>query len=149
MTIPEIDGEVSGKVAYLETHNGRTLHKQWLIAALMADHDQIQGEDRDFAVCCARFTIEQRVDRYFRTTKQSEMEEPSDQLVLPGYERLQRRYICDRNGEQVIVRVHDLTDEEIDLKAAQHRQMGEGHRKHANELERFKSERLQPVLRVV
>lgn len=143
MTLKELVAEIAAKVEWLQEHNGATIHKQWLITAVLADHDRIQGDDRDFALCCARYAIEQQVDRYFRSIKQNE-EDQTEQQLLPGFERLQKRYICERNDEQMIVMVEDMTDAELDLKASQHRQMGDGHYKHADELIRFKEERRHP-----
>jgi hypothetical protein len=146
-TIKDLGDEIGHEVAWLEEHNGRTIEKRWLISKVMANHGDIQGQDAAFAVCCARFAVEQQVDRYFRTIKKDE-EEGTEQQLLPGFEKLQRKYITTRNGEQLIVSIYDMTDEEIDRKAAEHRVMGQGHFKHADELERFKETRQQQPLRI-
>jgi len=142
MTLREVTNEIAAKVAWLEEHNGATIHKKWLVGAILGDHEGIEGPDAEFALCCARFTVEQHVDKYFRTVRQNE-EDQMEQDLLPGFERLQKRYICERDGEQMIVKIHDMTDDEIDAKVAQHRLMGDGHYRHADELLRFKSDKKQ------
>lgn len=76
-----------------------------------------------------------------RSIKAMEKDGPDPQELLPGFERLQRRYSVERNGQQWLVPVAELTDEEIDAKIAEHRAMAAGHELHARELERFREER--------
>lgn len=145
-TVPKIDDEIAAKVVWLEQNNGDVLHKDWLINAVMADHKDISGEDADFALCTARFTVQVRVERYFRDIKENETaEKPDAQLTLPGYERLQRRYLVERGAEQVAVSPWQMTEAEIDSKAEQLRSFARGMFDHANELLRFKEARRQKV----
>lgn len=62
------------------------------------------------------------------------------QFTLPGFERdhLQDYYIVNRDGEEVGVCILDMTDAEIDQKAAFIRAMAATCYAHADELERFK-----------
>jgi hypothetical protein len=70
------------------------------------------------------------------------LEEATDpQLVLPGYEYLQRAYSVSRGGENVIVPIDHLTDAEIDARADELDAMATGAAKHAEELRKYKRRR--------
>ena len=74
MTLKQLTDEIGSKVQKLQEAARTPLHKQFLIAAVMADHDQIQGTDRPFALICVRYAVEQTVDRFFRDLKQKELD---------------------------------------------------------------------------
>jgi len=141
--IQNVDKEITEKVDWLESHNGEVLHKDWLVNAVVADHADITGDDADFALCTARYAVLQRVERYFRKIKENENTQEDPQMLLPGYQKLQSRYLVERAQEQVAVSIWIMTDDEIDWKADQHRAMGKGHFEHANELLRFKDSRAE------
>ena len=103
----------------------------------MEDHSDISGGDADFALCCMEFAIKNRVEKYFRSIKENENTGDDDQMNLPGYEHLQKRYIVEREGERVAVPIRQMTTEEFMTKIDEHRKMGAGHYAHADELERF------------
>lgn len=63
------------------------------------------------------------------------------QLVLPGYQRLQRRYLVKEDGATFAVQVQALKDDQLYEKAAELRNMGEGCFLHADEIERYVEER--------
>lgn len=67
--------------------------------------------------------------------------EVDGQLVLPGYERLQQRYLVREGDESVAVKIQDLTDIQLLEKATELRNMGEGCFLHADEIERYISDR--------
>lgn len=68
-------------------------------------------------------------------------DEVDGQLVLPGYQRLQRRYLVKENAETVAVQVQALNDNQLLEKASELRSMGEGCFLHADEIERYIQER--------
>jgi hypothetical protein len=61
------------------------------------------------------------------------------ELVLPGFEHIQRRYVVRRNGEDVAVHPKDLSDPEIDARVRLLKRRGKACLAHANELARFKT----------
>lgn len=63
------------------------------------------------------------------------------QLVLPGYKRLQQRYLIHEDGESVAVLTSQIADEVLLGKASELRNMGEGCFSHADEIERYIEER--------
>ena len=140
VTLKHITDEIEATLRDLREQPGTLIHKQLLISVVMDRHNDFYGVDRDFALCCERYTIEQQVDRYFRSIKQAEMDLDTGDL-LPGFEYLQKRYIVNRSDVQVIVLVGEMTDEELIAKAAEHHQMGVGHLRHEAELLQFMEER--------
>jgi hypothetical protein len=59
------------------------------------------------------------------------------ELVLPGFEHVQRRYIVTRNGEDVAVQTTDMTKAERVARVQLLRRRGKTCLAHADELERF------------
>ena len=129
--------EIQQAVSDLETHNGSSIiSKRWLTSAVLAQHEAEMAAP--FATCCGRYTVEQAVDRYFRELRAAEQSAEADpQALLPGFARLQQRYLTKRDGEMQAVPVHQLSDAELRAKAAELRVMGDGLHRHADELLRF------------
>lgn len=61
------------------------------------------------------------------------------EMVLPGFEHIQRRYVIKRKGEDVAVHPNDMTDDEIDAREQLLRRRGRACFAHADELSRFKA----------
>ena len=135
----DLDNEIAAKV---DGMSDAIISKTELVMGILGDHDDISGEDADFALCAANEMVKSRVERYWRTLKAAdEDDEGSEQLLMEGFEHLQRRYILPRGDEAVAVPVRVMTDEELIAKADEHRRMGAGHFAHADELDRYRSER--------
>lgn len=66
--------------------------------------------------------------------------------LFPGYVHLQRFYLVTRSGEELGVPVEQMTDAELEAKAAAHRSMGSACFDHADEIERFIAQRSTPML---
>ena len=142
-SVRDLDQEVTTTVARQRDHNDK-LSKSWLIAALVNDHKDIQGGDAGFALMAIAQLVPQRVELYFRKIRKIEdAPEAPEQLVLTGYRRVQREYIVERDDDALAISVWDMTDEEIETKAAEHKAMGQGHFEHARELLKFLEVRRQ------
>ena len=116
--------------------------KEMLVAAVLQDHKEIHGTDSDFAMCCTHFTITKRVEADVRAIGKRDEETSLDQqLILPGYKRVQKEYIVEREEEARIIAVQHMTEDEVLKKARQHRAMGDGHYEHADELEKYLEDR--------
>lgn len=59
-----------------------------------------------------------------------------------AFEHLQKAYVVERNGEEVIVPVNQLSDEEIEAKIAELKKIGNEALGHADELSYYKNERI-------
>lgn len=120
------------------------MSNSWIVTSIVRKHSSIAGEDRGWYEDCAMLAVWDAVNRHVRRMKASEEAPGVEQAELfPGYKRLQRRYVVNRHGEQKIVLVENLTDDEIDAKIQEHEVQSAGHLLHAEELRRFKSERRQ------
>lgn len=145
-TLKALDAEIVAKVEWLEANNGIAIHKKALVEMIQSDHEDIKGEDADFALCCVYDTVSDRVEVYFRNVKVNESESSDGQMLLPGFKHLQKRYNIQRDSESVLVRIQDMTDAEIGRKESELRMMAIGLMAHADELHRFLDERAQGVL---
>lgn len=62
-----------------------------------------------------------------------------EQLVLDGYEHLQKYYMLERSGVRLGVSVYTMTELELAAKAAEYRKMGRACYAHADEIDRFRT----------
>ncbi len=132
--------EVSSIVTGMIEANG-SAQPAWVTQQVLKKHKRISGADKAFYVLCAAEHVRDSVRRVLRKYRPDPESETDPQLVLPGYDRLQRAYLVNRGNEQVVVRIDLLTDEEIDAKIAEYQRMAAGLKKHANELRRYKQKR--------
>jgi hypothetical protein len=110
----------------------------WLTNQIVANHDEIQGDDSDWYRFCAWQHVRDSVQKNLRRFKIGE-EENDRQLRLPGYERVQAGYLVQRSGEWRMVPTEQLTANEIDLKIAELQSMAAGCLDHARELTRYRA----------
>jgi hypothetical protein len=123
-----------------EIDSGKTIRPAWLTQAIVATHDRIEGADRDWHRVCSFGFVRSTVRQVVRLYK-PEAEPTDPQIVMPGFESLQKAYLITREKERVIVPIQQLTDIEIERKIAELEAMAEGCRAHARELRRYRSER--------
>jgi len=121
--------------------NQCAIKTDWLANSVMSRHSDISGSDKDFYVLCAWAHVKTAVRAVVRRYRPEATEEPDRQIVLPGFDRLQVKYHVERNDESYLVPIDELTDQEIDAKAAEYERMAEGCRLHAAELRRYKRDR--------
>jgi len=128
--------------SYVKT--GRSIHVDWLANAMMQRHPGIDGPDKDFYTLCAWAHIKTTIRAVVRNSKPSESGiSDIPQLSLPGFVRLQTHYHIERDSEICLIRIDELSDEEIELKAREYEAMAEGCRLHAAELRRYQFQRTQ------
>lgn len=117
---------------------------EFIAHAIVARHNDglAEGDHRDFWTFCGYAKVREETRRTInkRAGRQPESA-TAEQLILPGYQHVHRYYVVNRDGDDVGVSVHALTDAEIDTKAAFYRSMGDACFSHADELARFKVER--------
>src|SRR5262245_32771826 len=122
----------------------RAIPMVWAVSEIIRAHESVENSDREWWETCAQVAVYAAVSEVVRKIKAAEDEPDSEaeqESLFPGYRHLQRRYIVERNEDQVTVPVELLTDEEIDAKILEHERQSAGHLSHAQELMRFKSER--------
>lgn len=116
---------------------GETVQAAWIATEVTSRHENIDGEDADFHFFCTGHYVRQQVRRALKHYDCSVDKASDPQLVLPGYECLQRAYAVTREEQQVIVPIDNLSDPEIEAKAAELENMAAGALKHADELRRY------------
>jgi len=107
----------------------------WLVQEIIAAHPAIEGEDPLYLLCAGAHvqdTVRAVVQRY-----RVREEDTDPQLALPGFERLQRAYLVEREGDRVVVPLVVLLPEEAETKARELERMGTGCFTHADELRRY------------
>lgn len=125
---------------------GDAVAPDWVVRDIVGRHTRIYGEDYDFYFLCANGFVRENV----RHTVQKYKEDPRgtpEQLTLPdsNFGKIQTNYLTNRNGEQVIVRIERLTEDELIRKEAELRSMSAGCISHANEIRRYRLEHFRNV----
>lgn len=135
----DVQREIGAKIQHLMQTNGPVLHPDWMLHSLLADHPDVDGKDADFYKCCTKTTVLNEIRQQINRRKvNGDNSEESAQLVMPGFEFLQKHYVVHRDKEQCIVRIDLLTDEEIESKAQEREAMGRACFAHADELRRYR-----------
>lgn len=116
---------------------GQDTPQPWAIEAILMAHPGIEGADAPLYRLCAREHIGVTVRQVLRRLRPDTEDVPPEQLPLPGFKHLQQGYLIERNSVSTVVKTEDLTDEEIERKAAEYDQMAVGCREHAEELRRY------------
>lgn len=118
---------------------GKPVNANWLTHFIVQRHSGIKGKDTEWYQLCAyehvRDTVRQSIGRY-----RPEVETRRD-VLLPGFEYLQNAYLVEREKEQVVVPINQLTNKEITSKITEYEKMADGCVKHADELRRYMRER--------
>lgn len=128
--------------AHLDTwvREKRIVNPDWLTKFIVDRHPNIQGADVSWYQICAyghvRDTVRQCVGRF--KSKPEDVLAPTTGL-LPGFDYLNQSYLIPRDGEQMIVPIHEMTDAELEVKAREYERMSEGCVRHAAELRRYKT----------
>lgn len=136
-TTAQLTQEIEQVIRTLEDDNARALHPEWITQAVVNLHPDVDGADADFWRVVGRAEVRSQVRAKLNRYKVKPELQPDAQLVLEGFERLQQRYIVTEDGEQVAVRIQDMTPAQRRSKAAELRAMGAGCYQHADEMERY------------
>lgn len=112
---------------------GGSISKPWLAQEIVNAQEPPEGESADFYIACAYHAVSDIIGRFIRRMKDSP---GAEQLVLPGYKHLQRRYAIDRDGP-AIVPLEEMTVDEMLKKANELDAFAEGAREHAEELRAY------------
>lgn len=118
----------------------------WVVKEILDSHQEITGNDSDFYFCVAREAIRDQVRKQINRFRLSQEQAVAidKQIVLPGFERLQRAYLIEIRGKQIAVPLEKMTSLQRQAKIAELQAMGDGCFQHAEELERYDSEHPAP-----
>ncbi len=119
------------------------VHPVSVTQEIIDSHGEIYGTDADWYRYCAFERVRGLVREAIRRLKVQPREDPDPQLTFPGWKHLQRSYSVKRGGVEQGIPIEKLTLEEINAKCQMLKRMGDGCFEHADELERYRQERLQ------
>lgn len=105
----------------------------WVTREFMERKGDIEGGDVHFYLTCAEFFIKRLVKECIAKydSKSGKVEQ---QIVLPGFAYLQVAYTVQRQGETVLVPLQQVTDVELEARAAEFVESAKGLRHHAREI---------------
>lgn len=121
---------------------GVIVRADWLTAEIIEQRGDINGGDLPFYRVCAFNHVREIVRSCIKKYKPAPTTD--SQLVLPGFDHLQKSYFMDRDGESVLVPVDQCTDAELQSRAREYDDMARGCRAHAFEIRKYVEVR-QPV----
>lgn len=122
---------------------GQVTEKDWITAQVMAAHPDISGEDAPFYRVLAQQRIDERVSALIGKFKPSS--EVSRQLILPGFDYLQKAYLLTREGKNLLVPVDQCSDHEMLARAKEYDEMAKGCSAHAREIREYVAARQAQV----
>ncbi len=128
--------------AFVEERADQAIPTSWLVQHIFDRHKESFTDDfgRGVAFDAFRSYVREVMQKYKLDAKRED--EPDPQMVLPGYKRVQKRYLVTRNRESISVPAEQLTRLEVDDKIGELRRMGHGCFEHADELGKYLAERL-------
>lgn len=142
MTESELKREIE---TVIETRlaEGAACPKSWVTTATI---NKLGDESASpFHRLTASIGVDYLVRKVLQSRKSEEDAEARQGDLFPGFQRLQRSYTIQRADEQVVVRLEQMTDEEILDKAFEKDAMAEGNRQHAAELRAYAEMRQRAV----
>lgn len=108
----------------------------WMTAEYIKTKARADGEDMPFYRACAGAHVADLMRRVVGKYE-SRPQQTDSQIVLPGFEHLQRAYTVVRDGVNVLVPVQLLTNAELEARANEYDAMARGCRAHAREIRSF------------
>lgn len=124
-----------------KVNSGAIVRVDWLTAEIIASKDRFEGDDSDFYLICAHKHVAEIVKDCIGKYKPKPQVDA--QLVLDGFEHLQKAYPVERDGVRLLVPVHLLSDEELEARAIEYVEMARGCVAHAKEIRAFIKARRQ------
>lgn len=128
------------KIIDTTTSQGRPAPAAWIVQTIMISWPEPGGEAKDAWLFCAREHIRDAVRQAIRGRKALEVADER-QYSFGGFKHVQRDYVVERDGDQIVVPLHLLSNGEVEAKAAELRRMARGCDDHADELLRYLEER--------
>ncbi|MEK7888261.1 hypothetical protein AAB992_14170 [Burkholderia contaminans] len=121
-------------------------HPDWITEAVMKRHPVPPGVDGEFYVFAARGYVRKVVAETLTRAKLTASLVPDEQLVLPGFLRLQKEYLIEEDGTTIAIPIEEMTHDQLLIKADELDLMGEGCHQHAEEIRRYVGQRRHKAL---
>lgn len=122
-------------------NSGLIVRVEWLTTEILAMKSNIEGEDADFYIACGVDFIKDTVKRVVGDYRPKASAVTDAQIVMDGFDHMQRAYTVEREGETVLVPVYLLSEAEIEGRAVELEAMAKGCIAHARELRAFQRAR--------
>jgi len=116
--------------------SGAIVNMHWATTEVLNEYANIEGQDVDFYLICARHYVSDQVKRCIKMFEPSE-DQSSGQLVLDGFMHLQKAYPVDRPDGRALVPTDQLTNDELKARAAEYEKMAAGCMAHADEIRKY------------
>ena len=116
---------------------GGTAPASWITQAVMQRHPGVDGPDASWMENQARRYVRRCVQKVLSRDKASADNGGDPQLILPGFDYLQKRYTFERDGEQVVVSIEHATLADLRARAEELDRMAVGCQRHAREIRRY------------
>lgn len=141
-SLTDLEKEIIAKIEAEKGAGNERIVADWVAHAVIADHPNMFGEDREFYAVCTYRTVRESTRRVMSKYRKNEIPDEL-QMTLEGFEYLQTYYVLTAKGEdgeetQVQVHVSAMTYEELTAKAEEHARAARAHDKHAEEIYRFR-----------
>jgi hypothetical protein len=114
-----------------------TIEKKWLAHQIVCAQGDISGDGADFAIACCYHTIQRMAGDLIRQVGKQETDEESTQYRLPGFEYVRSHYSIVRAKTAQVVKLAEMTRDEVLAKADELEAHGKGALAHADELRRY------------
>lgn len=108
----------------------------WIAHQILVSHPCAEFDEAEFFILSAGKFVRGAVRHVLNRYKAADGETDA-QILLPGFKRLQKAYSIDRDGEQRVVSIYDMTFAEQMKKADDLVTTSNGLLEHAVELRRF------------
>lgn len=124
---------------------GVIIRPDWITTEVMGGRTNFHGEDAAIYVILAYKALGEIVKECIG--KYEPKVQTEGQLLLPGFDYVQRAYPVIRGGERVLVPTDLLTDEEIEERCEDLRAMARGCIDHVKELQSYLALRVAPLFK--
>lgn len=110
---------------------------EWITTHFLGTRGEIGGEGATFYRYCARLHVGRVVKKVVGKYDVEARAVQDSQIVLEGFEHLQRAYTLSRDEKIVLVPINRCTDGELLARAEEYEKQAKGCRLHARELRSF------------
>jgi hypothetical protein len=110
---------------------------EWITTSFLNSRGEIGGEGAALYRYCTRAHVNRIVKRVVGKYDVEARAVQDAQIVLEGFEHLQRAYTVPRDEKTVLVPISKCTDQELLIRADEYEKQAKGCRLHARELRSF------------
>lgn len=132
----DVMNEIRG-IVHERVDAGVTIRVEWLTQEILATKSAIEGDDAEFYIACGVDFIKDAVKRCIGSYEPKATASQDAQIVMEGFDYLQKAYTVERDKETVLVPVDGLTPDEIEARALELEAMARGCIAHAKELRNY------------